>query len=361
MKLETIGWTPAWAESFERVTQPAWIPGRIIREGKLIYLVQTGEGALLGEVSGRYHHLVKARSDFPVVGDWVAVQALPNERRATIHALLPRQSCFSRKAPGETTEEQILAANVDIAFLVSGLDGGRNLNIRRIERFLPLASESGAQTVVLLNKSDLCNQEAEKLNEVASAFPEVPVHATSAMSKIGLEHIAHYVFEGRTAVLLGPSGVGKSALINALIDQAGQTVGEVREKDKRGRHTTTRRELFILPTGGCIIDTPGLREIQLWADGDAVNDSFEDILSLSAQCRFRDCRHENEPGCAVQQAIAEGQLDLQRYESYQQLRKEVAFLERKKDVRARINHESKWKQIARMQRQKKVFENKDRM
>jgi len=352
MNLNELGWTEARAASFDASWRRAgYVPARVARETRGGYLVWGERGPWPAEVSGRFRHGARGAGAMPAVGDWVAVAARPAEGRATIHAVMDRQSCFARRCAGGRTDEQGLAANVDVAFLVSGLD--RDFNLRRIERYLTLAYDSGATPVVVLNKADLCEDVDAYSAEVESVAYGVAVCPVSAVADGGAEPLRRWLGIGRTAVLLGSSGVGKSTLINALVGGARQRTGGVRAADGRGRHTTTQRELIALDADGLLIDTPGLRELQLWADADAADDAFGDIAALAAACRFRDCSHTGEPGCAVQAALARGELDGRRYENYLELQAELHHLARRRDQRLRQIEQAKWKQIAHTRRRLK--------
>ena len=345
--LPELGWDAFWEKAFEPYKPQGFVPTRIAREEKELYLVYSEQGELSAEVTGRFRHEAKSRSDYPAVGDWVAVQPLPGEERAMIHALLPRRTKFSRKVASVKTEEQVVAANVDIVFLMSGLD--RDFNLRRLERYLVLTWDSGARPVILLNKSDLCSDLAVKVAETESVAFGAPVHPVSARENQGLEALLPYLGPGSTVALLGSSGVGKSTLINRLLGEERQATGELRE-DGKGRHITSTRELLFLPTGGLVIDNPGMRELQMWGDEEALKGGFEDIEALAAQCRFRDCRHEKELGCAVQEALSEGRLDSGRYRNYLKMQRELRFLARRQDQRLRQEEKAKWKKITQWQK-----------
>lgn len=265
-------------------------------------------------------------------------------RKATIHSILPRKSKFSRQSVGGITTEQIVAANIDTVFLVSGLDG--DFNPRRIERYLVLAWESGANPVILLNKADLCQNLEECLNQVENIALGVPIITISAANSQGLDALKTYLQPGKTVALLGSSGVGKSTITNQLKGEAVQKVKAVRQGDDRGRHTTTHRELIVLPNGSLIIDTPGMREIQIWASEDSLHSTFEDIEILAQECRFRDCQHINEPGCAIQQALQDGKLDYSRFSSYQKLQKELDYLSQKQDQKVYLDNKKRWKKVS---------------
>ena len=331
--LESLGWTSALGNHFEPFAAQGLGAARVAVVHKDLYGVYAPEGELWAEVSGRLRHLSTSPADLPVTGDWVVIRPRPAEGRATIHAVLPRRSLFSRKAAGAVTEEQPVAANADTVLLLTGLD--RDFNLRRIERALVLAAPSGAQPVIVLTKADLCADTATRKEEVERMAPAVPVLVASSITGQGLMTVSTYAGPGLTVALVGSSGVGKSTLANRLLGRDAQPTSEVRAHDGRGRHTSTQRELISVPDGGWIIDTPGLREIQLWADEQALPAAFADVDAVAAECRFRDCRHESEPGCAVLAALAEGRLPAERFSSFVKLRKEVRHLALRQDARAR--------------------------
>jgi ribosome biogenesis GTPase len=339
MELTLLGWDDHFARLFESYNHGDWLPARVAQEHKALYTVLSDNGEISARVSGRFLHQAGSRAAYPAVGDWVLVGVETGGGDAVIQKVLPRRSSFSRKAvlaggptQGEgRTEEQVLAANIDVTFLVSGLDG--DWNPRRIERFLSVAYDSGASPVILLNKADVCDNVAERAGAVAELAVGVPVHAISAVARSGLDDVRKYVTAGRTAVFLGSSGVGKTTIINGLLGEDRLDTGGVRLHDSRGRHTTTRRELLLLPGGGLVIDTPGLRRIQLWGDQAGLERAFPDIEQLVRECRFSDCSHHTEPGCAVQAAIARGDLSADRLQNYLKLQRELRNLEVRKDVR----------------------------
>lgn len=341
--LAELGWTDARAAAFAPHAADGLLPGRVSLEHTHIYRVLLAEGERLGRVSGRLRHEAASRADFPAVGDWVAVETSALEGDARIRAVLPRVSRFSRRAAGDATEEQVVAANIDVVFLVGGLD--RDFNPRRIERYLVVAWESGAAPVIVLNKADLVDDPAPFVEDVRALAPAVPVHAVSARAPQSLEVLQQYLARGRTAALLGSSGVGKSSIVNALIGEELLRTRDVREWDSRGRHTTSSRQLILLPGSGVLIDTPGMRELQLWETGEALAETFLDVEGLAEGCRFRDCRHRGEPGCAVSEAVADGRLSTGRLESYHKLQDEQAYQNRMQDQRAQLEEKRRWKII----------------
>jgi ribosome biogenesis GTPase / thiamine phosphate phosphatase len=330
-ELTALGWSPGRQEEFEPYAAGGLAPARVAAQHRGGYVVYAEGGERPAEVAGRLRHEAVSASDFPAVGDWVAVDDVPDARAATIHAVLDRATAFSRKAAGDEAVEQVVAANVDVVFLVSAF--GDDLNPRRIERYLAAGWESGAEPVIVLNKSDLSVDLSADLAEVEAVAFGVPVHVVSCLAGAGIDELRAYLSGNRTVALLGSSGVGKSSLLNRLVGWERQNVQGIRA-DGRGRHTTTFRELVPLPGGGLVLDTPGMRELALWDAAGGVEDAFNDVADLAAACRFADCQHQTEPGCAVQAALADGSLEEERLESYRKLQRELDHLELKTDPRA---------------------------
>jgi len=339
--LADLGWNERLASAFSAHAAEGLVPGRISLEHTHIYRVMLADGERLGRVAGRLRHNAAKRADFPAVGDWVAVEPAALDEDVRIRAVLPRFSRFSRRAAGDPTEEQVVAANIDTVFLVAGLD--RDFNPRRLERYLLVAWESGAAPVIVLNKADLVEDTSPFVDEVRTLAPAVPIHPMSSREPESADTLRQYLGGGRTGALLGSSGVGKSTIVNTLIGHERLRTREVREEDSRGRHTTTARQLVVLPGSGVLIDTPGMRELQLWETGDALAGTFADIEALADGCRFRDCRHREEPGCAVRAAAAEGTLEAGRLESFRKLQDEQAHQARMQDQRAQIEQKRRWK------------------
>ncbi len=346
-----LGWSDFFAAAFAPHAAQGRTPARVTLELKGFYEVTDADGARLGECTGRFAHEAVGPADFPVVGDWVAVTPRPGDAtRADIHAVLPRRTKFSRRAAGEEVVEQVVAANVDTVFLVSALDA--NFNLRRIERYLAAAHASGAQPVVLLNKADVCGAAKARMAEVQAIAPGVPVQVVSAQTRRGLKALAPWLAPGATVAFLGSSGVGKSTLINRLLGDRVQDTQEVRGADAKGRHTTTQRELLSAPGGALIIDTPGMRELQPWETGANLAATFTDVAGLAARCRFRDCSHTTEPGCAIAAALADGTLELARWQSYQRIQREAAYEVRRVDPRAARENKTQWKKAMKGLRQR---------
>jgi ribosome biogenesis GTPase / thiamine phosphate phosphatase len=339
LNLNDLGWDDGFAAALQ--PHDNCIPARVSAQHRGEYDVLTEAGELRAHVAGRLRHDASSGADLPAVGDWVAL------RDETIHAVLPRRSAFLRKVAWSQTEAQVLAANVDTVFVVTGLDD--DFNPRRLERYLTLAWESGASPAVVLTKADLCDDPLAMLLEAEQVALGVPAHVVSNVTGEGLDELATHLEPAKTVALLGSSGVGKSSLVNRLLDDEVQATKELAE-DGTGRHTTTARQLFRLPGGAMLVDTPGLREVQLWDADDGINEAFADVDELAADCRFNDCAHRREPGCAVQAAIDEGRLPRERLQSYRALQRELKRLAMKQDARLRSEERKKRVKQARSRR-----------
>ncbi|WP_284641832.1 ribosome small subunit-dependent GTPase A [Paenibacillus silviterrae] len=350
IQLQEIGWNRAWEEQRESKGLPGY-PARVIAEFQGLYRVMTAQATLLARVSGKMMHEATGRADFPAVGDWVILDRETEEQgEGVIHAVLERKSAFVRKVAGAQTEEQIVAANADVVMVCMALDHDFNRN--RLERYMLLAWNSGAMPLVVLTKADQAGELAEeRISEAERAAVGAEVIAVSSVTGEGLHAVRERVGTGVTAVFLGSSGIGKSTLINRLLGEEKQDTQGVRKGDGKGRHTTTHRELFLVPGGGIVIDTPGMRELQL-LEGEGLKEAFADIAELADGCRFGDCTHEAEPGCAVKQAIREGTLPESRLEHYRKLEREAAYAERKVSERAAREYKTQMKQLHKQMRPK---------
>ena len=338
--LHALGWNDEFRSHFEPHAREGFVPARVVAQHRGEYDVVCELGEVRAEVTRRLLHEATVTAELPVVGDWVALAPRPGERTAMIQAVLPRRTKFSRKVAWQAAEEQILCANVDTVFIVSSLN--KDYNLRRLERYLTLAWESGAQPVIVLTKTDL-SEEVEKLvADVGPIAHGVPVLPISNKTGEGLDAVRNYIKPGETVALLGSSGVGKSTLVNTLAGDELLRVAEIRE-DGKGRHTTTHRQLIVLPGGGLVVDTPGMRELQLWDAEEGLADAFEDVEAVATGCKFSDCAHKTEPGCAVQAALADGRLAPERWESYCKLEAELEHLTRKLDKRAQAEYKRLWR------------------
>ncbi len=338
--LESHGWSEALRVEFIPHAAAGLAPGRVITQQRGAYGLATAAGESRGEISGRLARDAEA-GGYPAVGDWVAAEPAAGGGPAIIQHVLPRRTAFTRKAPGGGL--QVVAANVDTAFLVASLNA--DLNLRRLERYLAAAWASGATPVVLLTKADLCADVAAAVAGIEAIAPGAPVHALSSLTGDGLRALDAYLAPGRTAVMVGSSGAGKSTLANALLGAERMATAAIREDDARGRHTTSHRELILLPGGGLLLDTPGMRELALWDADEGVSAAFEDIEALALTCRFGDCSHSNEPGCAVRAALESGGLDSARWRGFQKLGRELAHLQAREDPALRAAERRKWIQL----------------
>ena len=344
MQMKNLGYNETLASALEELALDNVVPGRIVWQSAYDYRVWCETGEVAAQLAGK----IKS-SGRPGVGDWVALRPEPDQETGTIVAILPRKSAFSRSAAGKSVSEQVVAANIDEVFIVTDLD--TDFNVRRIERYITLVYNSGASPVVVLNKTDLSSDVQAVVDETESVSPGVPIYAVSAEDGEGLEQLEERLGHGKTVAFLGSSGVGKSTLINCLLGEERMEVGEVREADGKGRHTTTHRELIPLPEGGAVIDTPGMREISVWGDEQGLIEAFPEIDDMAQYCRFRDCRHDSEQGCAVIEAAESGDIDPDRLDSYRKLRIEFENLEVRKSQAARMEEKRAGKRFSRMVRE----------
>ncbi|MGH2464146.1 MAG: ribosome small subunit-dependent GTPase A [Candidatus Limnocylindrales bacterium] len=341
--LEDLGWTAALADAQLEHQANGHLPARVVAEDRGSYQVLGLNGEQRASVTGRFRHETSDPAGYPAVGDWVVVDAAV-AGNTIIHAVLPRHSALIRQAAGRRTEAQVVGANLDVVFVVASLNG--DLNLRRLERYVAVAWESGAEPVVLLSKADLSDDVTATLAHVSAVAAGASVLIVSAFDGRGVNAVRARIGPGRTAAFVGSSGVGKSTLLNKLAGEERANVSEIREGDASGRHTTTRRQIHLLPEGGLVLDTPGMRELALW-DGNGLEQSFAEIDELAATCRFGDCAHAAEPGCAVGAAIADGSLSVERLESWRKLQREARHHERQVNVLARNEERRKWKAIGR--------------
>ncbi len=348
MSLTGWGWNSHFETLWQRGNRKSTVPARVVRQQREFWRVAGDFRECWASASGKLRLAADDGADWPAVGDWVAAEVHGKDTTAVIQEVLARRSKFVRKSPGKKVEEQVIAANVDTALLLSALDG--DFNPRRVERYLAQCWESGARPVIVLNKADACDQARGKAAEMQRVAAGTAVCVVSARTGQGFGELQEFLCPGHTLVLLGSSGVGKSTMANRLLGQTVQDVQAVRDGDSRGRHTTTTRELFVLPGGALLMDTPGLREMQLWDADSGVAQVFGDIDLLAAKCRFGDCCHEAEPGCAVRAALSTGRLDPARVENRRKLLREQEFLRRKMDPQARQEEKRRIKEVHRQQR-----------
>lgn len=343
MNLKDFGFNSFFENCFREYSGDGYIPGRVAIQNKNNYTVYSEHGELYAEVSGKMMFDAEDKEDYPAVGDWVVMRPILDEQKAIIDKVLPRQTVFSRKEAGSRTERQILASNIDTVFIMTSLN--QDFNLRRLERYLVLALESSANPVIVLSKADLCEDIDDKVNETNSIAEGVPVHVLSSITHQGVDELRHYFDGNKTVAVLGSSGVGKSTFINTLLGEESLKTLEISSYKDKGHHATTRRELILIPTGGLIVDTPGMRELQLWEGGEGIENVFDDIEELIHKCKFSDCRHEDEPGCAVKKALENDELDEKRYESYLKMKRETRYFENRKNHKANLAEKAKWKKI----------------
>ncbi|HSI84163.1 MAG TPA: ribosome small subunit-dependent GTPase A [Candidatus Methylacidiphilales bacterium] len=346
-RLALLGWNDQFAQlaaqQLEGLEAQKHLIARVVEELRGYYTLHDGEKETLARIAGKLRHEAAQRIDFPAVGDWVTYSVRPGEKRATLHSVLPRLSKFSRQAAGDETEEQLLAANLNTVFIVTSLN--RDLNARRLERYLTLVMQSGAAPVVILNKTDICDEVAAIAKLVRKTAGEAPVIPISALKGRGVEKLKPWLAAGQTVALLGSSGAGKSTLVNRLLGEDRQVVRDIRGTDDRGRHTTTSRHLFVLPGGGMVIDTPGLRELHMWDGEEGIAQAFTDVEEIALKCKFTNCRHEKEPGCAVQAARTAGKLSEGRFAGYQKLRSEIEAQKSREEKAAKVASRVHWRKL----------------
>ena len=350
MELSDISWNKKIQNNYQKLGIDNVLLGRVIFHSGKQYKIITTKGEIIANLSGNFTKSIKIKSELPTVGDWVCLHKIDEFRPYNIVKIIPRINKLSRKVSGEKSEEQIIASNIDIVFIVTSAD--KDFNIRRIERFLTIINEIGSQPIILLNKIDITDNVKKYLSKIKNNIPNVIYLSISAKTSENIDEIMQYINPGKTIVLVGSSGVGKSTIINNLIGYKRQTVGEIREKDSKGRHITTSRELIILPNGGLIIDNPGIRELQLWSSEKGIIKTFQDIDELSRQCRFKDCFHDSEPGCAIKNAIEQGELSQERVDSYKKLLSEQDYLNNRRNTYERRKKDRK---LGKIYRQGKII------
>jgi ribosome biogenesis GTPase len=356
VNLFELGWDAHFEALWQECVSDGCVPARVVSQQRGLWRIVGDFEECWAEPSGKFRKESEGGGDWPAVGDWISAEVRPEKQNALIQKVLPRRSRFLRKVAGKQITEQVIVANIDVALVVAALDG--DFNVRRIERYLAQCWESGARPAIVLNKADACAEPQELMTEIERIAMGVPIFLVSAKTGEGLDPLEASFKKGQTVVLLGSSGVGKSTLVNRLLQEERQPTHAVRASDSRGRHTTTSRELFVMPSGALIIDTPGLRELQLWNAAEGLTQTFADVDELASQCRFTDCQHQNEPGCAVQGALASGILDGERLESWRKLQREQEFLLRKRDPEIGATQKKRIKIL--MRQVKENYRNRDK-
>ena len=345
MILKNLGWNSTFDDFIKEKNIKDLIPGRVTNQNGKHYKIITQDGEQNAILSNSFLNSIKYKSEIPTVGDWVGLKKNVDVNTCHIQLLFPRKNRLSRKVAGKKSEEQIIASNIDIAFIITSVD--QDFNIRRLERYLSMVYEINAEPVIILNKIDKSKDVNNYLKEAENLSKNVPIIAISAKEGLNIEEVTKYIKIGKTIVLIGSSGVGKSTLINQLLGYSRQPVGEIRKSDGKGRHVTSSRELIMLPDGGMLIDNPGIREIQLWSTGEGISKTFQDIEELGVLCKFRDCHHEQEPGCAVKKAVADGKLAIERLKSYKKLIREYEHSQLRRNI---YEKRKKDKQLGKMYR-----------
>lgn len=346
MSPDAAGWNDFFMEQYARYEDSGLVPGRVTGHEGSAYMVETAVGGLECIVAGHFSYIATSRSDYPAIGDWVLLREAAGVN--VIERVLERKSRFSRRTAGRRSDEQIIAANIDMMFITASLDGGRNFNLRGIERYMVMVQDGGAEPVLVLNKCDLCSDVHAAIQGASSISCGAAVLAVSALTGEGMERLRFMIAPGMTAAFTGPSGVGKSALVNYLLGRELQRTGGQRMDDLRGRHTTSSGGLFFLEAGGMVIDTPGLRELKPYGDLSSLDLAFPEIGEASERCRFRDCTHVDEPGCAVRGMLLSGSLEQGRYRNYISMREEMEALDGLKSEKGRLERKAKDKALSKL-------------
>jgi len=341
--LQKLGLNKFFEKQFENYSSGKYILARVAIENKSNFILYTEEGETSGEITGKFHFKAEDKTEYPVVGDWVVVKKVSGENKVIIEKVLDRESKFSRKQAWAKTDEQIIAANIDTVFIITSLN--LEINIRRIERYITMIRENNVEPVIILSKEDLCENVEEIINEVKTVSLDTKIYAISSIENKGMDELLKYFEGNKTVAVVGSSGVGKSTLINCLLNSDKMKVKEIAEYKDKGKHTTSHRELILLPGGGLIIDTPGMREVQMWEGSEGVSETFADVENFTGQCKFSDCKHKSEPGCAIKKAIENGELDEERYMSYLKLQSEIKYFENRNNQKALLAEKKKSKKV----------------